>query len=334
MTLVLAAALVAGGCDNIQWDGIQFGVHQPQPPVRETPDVEPDTVVAPALILPSGPVLFHVRRLDRAGRATIEAVAEIREGALVRPGPRRADQAQEYFARFGERYFAPEQRYLLARSGARVGSVIVTGPLEAGPGVCRPLRAPGQLELRPVADTMREFLAWPAGARTLADTLALPRSRGDMRDLSAILVDNLLRRRGVVGDWRVRAPARLYAVQVGTGELGFAATFVQGDSLAVGPAGDPAGMAFVVADHSSTRGYFALFFDATWYGPGGKRVLRWIDQAELTAVPPGEWVLRAYGEAGAWYEVVGQEADERRVIWSSRDPICEAQQPVEEPVAE
>ncbi|NIQ57729.1 MAG: hypothetical protein GWN71_31360, partial [Gammaproteobacteria bacterium] len=110
---------------------------------------------------------------------------------------------------------------------------------------------------------------------------------------------------------------------------GFAATFVLRDSVAMGPPGPNAGMAFVVGDYRAATGYFPIFFEAARYEPGDKRVLRWLDRAEL--LPPvedREWVLRAYGDAVGWYEVVGLDgAGERAILWSSRRPVCEAQQP-------
>lgn len=324
LTLLLLLLLVAG-CDAVQWEGFQVGVHRPEAPGREAAEaeaVEPVTPAAP--VLPVGPVLFHVRRLDPAGRARIEAVAELGDRSLQALGPRRTDRTADYARSFTERYYVAGREYTLARAGARVGTFIVSAPLESGSGACLRLRAEGRVELWPAADTMSEFLGWSREVVVPTDTLATPRSRADMLELSGILADRLVRERGPAGRWRIRSPGYLRAVRVGQGELGFTATFVVGDSLATGPPPDSAGMVFLVADHSRATGYFPLYFDAVWYGPGGKRVLRWIDRAELLPAEGLEWVVRGHGDAATWYEVIGREEGERRVIWSGRDPVCEA----------
>lgn len=335
MAALLAVAAIAAGCDSVHWEGLQFSVEKPARPPR--PESE-EAVAAPAetaLVLPSGPVLFHVRRLDRAGHAWIQPVVELADSALQRLGPRRADQGKEYARRFADRYYGARSSYTLYRGGGRAGTFVVTAAREARSDACPRLLADGQLELRPAADTMTEFLAWPEGVRSGGDSLVVPTYRADMVELSAILADRTLRERAVPGRWAIRRPVDLRAVVAGGGEAAFAATFLVGDSLGAGAPPDSAGMAFLVADYTRSRGYAPLYFDADWYGPGGKRVLRWLDRMDLMGDATPEWILRGYGDATLWYEVVGRRGSDWEAVWSSRDPVCEARSPrAGQPVSE
>jgi hypothetical protein len=209
-----------------------------------------------------------------------------------------------------------------------VGTFYVGAPAVAGSGLCLELRAEGHLELRPPADTLSEFLAWSPGARAGDDTLAVPVYRSDMLSLSQVLARLGVREREIPGVWRFRAPADLRALRVGTGSRGFAATFVVRDSLGAGSPADSAGSVFIVADYDPSRGYFPIYFDAAWYGPGQKRALRWLDAVDLSGDADLEWLLRAYGDAGTWYELIGRRAlgdTVRTVLWSGRRPLCEAE---------
>jgi hypothetical protein len=322
---VAAIAVVVSGCDNVEWGGIQVEVKEPTFARPDSLGAEADSLVQPPpLEMPAGPLLFHVRRIDAAGHALIEPVAEL-AGMQLRPvGPRLADQAAEYISEFVARYFQPNSAYLLFRGEARVGTFYVGSSAVAGGGLCPELRAEGHVELRPGVDTLSEFLAWPPGVRAGADSLELPASRTGMVSLAQVLARRGIQEGGLEGAWRIRAPADLRALQVGEGSLGFAAAFMVGDSLGPGAPADSAGSAFIVADYNPSTGYFPIYFDASWYAPGQKRALRWLDAADLLGGPETEWLLRAYGDAGAWYELVGQRDTARAVVWSSRRPVCEA----------
>ncbi|HSG82174.1 MAG TPA: hypothetical protein VLC48_07995 [Gemmatimonadota bacterium] len=323
--LGFAGLLLLAGCDNVEWGGVQVGVREP---AIERPDsiatAPADTAAEAPLQLPVGPLLFHVRRVDDVGRAIIEPVGELSGGQLVAVGPQRADRSDEYVSEFVARYFRPDRPYTLFRGEARVGTFYVGAAAVVGSGLCLDLRAQGRVELRPFADTLSEFLAWPPGARVGSDSLAAPRTRNDMSSLSQVLVRRSVLDSGLPGTFRVRAPADLRALDVGEGQYGFAASFLTGDTLGPGAPPDSAGAAFLVADYSSTSGFFPVFFDADWYGPGQKRALRWVDAADVLGDGRREWVLQAYGDVGSWYELVAERDTTRSVVWSSRRPVCEA----------
>ncbi len=148
-----------------------------------------------------------------------------------------------------------------------------------------------------------------------------------MPTLAGVLARLGVQEREVSGAWRFGSPADLRALDVSAGPRGFAATFMVGDTLGVGSPPESAGTVFMVADFDPSRGYFPLYFDAEWYSPGQKRALRWLDVVDLLEAEGSEWLVRAYGDAYAWYEVLGVRDAGRGVLWSGRRPVCEAQQP-------
>jgi hypothetical protein len=324
---LLALALVSG-CDNVEWGGISVELREPAYEAADTGAAALDSLAEPlALAMPSGPLLFHVRRTDETGAARIDPVLELRGDELRAVGALRAERAPEYVEEFVARYYGSGQAYTLFRGSARVGTFYVRAPAVSGSGLCLELRAEGQVELRPRADTLSEFLAFSPGVQTAEDTLAVPVYRSDMPSLSQVLARLGVREREIPGVWRFRAPADLRALRVGEGSRGFAATFVVGDSLGVGSPADSAGSVFLVADYEPSRGYFPIYFDAAWYGPGQKRVLRWLDAVDLMGDAGPQWLLRAYGDAGTWYELIGRRSARdtaRTVLWSGRRPLCEA----------
>ncbi len=321
-------SLALAGCDNVQWSGMQVKVHEPESERPPSAEAVTDTVAAPVpLELPTEPLLFHVRRLDRSGRATIEPVAEVAATGLKPVGPQRAERADEFIAEFNRRYFSADQPYTLFRGPTRVGTVYVRSPAVSGSGVCVVLRAQGQIELRPRADSLTEFYAWSPGVRSGLDTLQVSEKREEMVTLSQVLARRAVTEDRIAGGWRFREPSDFRALQVGAGSRGFAATFMVNDSLRVGSPADSAGALLIVADYAPAVGYFPLFLQASWYAPGQKRALRWLDAVDLVGGPEPEWLLRAYGDAGSWYELAGPQGEGGAILWSSRRPVCEAREP-------
>ncbi|NIR43579.1 MAG: hypothetical protein GWN99_06730 [Gemmatimonadetes bacterium] len=335
MAALAIAVAVLAGCDNVEWGGVRVDVREPVYERADTADALPDSLERlEPLEMPTGPLLFHVRRLDTIGHATIEPVLELAAGGPREVGPERAERAEEYTAAFLERYYGSDHLYALFRDGARVGTFFVGEANVAGSGLCVVLGAEGHVELRPPLDTLSEFVAWHHGTRFGGDSLTVPATRRDMASLSQILARRGVQEGDVPGAWRIRAPADLRALNVGTGDYGLAATFVVGDSLGSGSPPDSAGSVFLVADYAPASGFFTLFFDADWYGPGGKRALRWIDALDLLGDQRPEWLLRGYGDASNWYELVASRDTTWGVVWTSRRPVCEAQAPEVETAAD
>lgn len=324
----VAAVLMSGlavGCDNVEFGGVAFRVESPQYERAMPAEAPPDSVAAgPVPELPEGEVVFHVVRTDVAGAALIEPVAERIGGSLRAVGPESPDVADAYVEAFTTRYYGPGSAYALYRAGSPVGSFYVEEPEVSGSGQCRRIRARGYVELRPRADTLSEFLAGPDRARGGATRLEAPPVRADMSAMAQILARRGLNERDAAGSWRVQRAADLRALSIGTGEYGFAATFLFGDRLGIGSPADSAGMLFLVADFSSAVGFFPRFFDFEQYGPGHKRVLRWIDQRDVLGDSTPEWILRGYGDTHAWYEVLARSDTLRVQAWTSRQPVCEA----------
>jgi hypothetical protein len=322
--LVLAGIASLSVACEVQWGGASVQVREPEFEREERPAPPADVEVEAAPPeMPKGRVFFHVTRLNASGQATIEPVAELAAGELEAVGPRRAENAAAYAASFNARYYEVDQPYHLYRGSGRVGTFYVRAAAATGSGLCLELRAVGLLELRPAADTLSEFLAWSPGARIGTDSLAMPGYREDMQVLSQVLARRGLTERALPGDWRIGAPTDLRPIQVGSGPLGFAATFMIRDSLKAGRPPGSAGSVFLVADYTPARGFFPLYFDAAWYAPGQKRGLRWLDATDLLGDPTDEWIVRAYGDTGVWYEVLAREGNRVTVQWSGRRPVCE-----------
>ena len=323
--LTILVAAYSAGCDSVEFGGVAFRVKSPQYE-RAMPAASPADSMAEAPLpeLPQGEVIFHVVRTDIAGAAAIQPLAEQAAGGLQVVGPRSTDVADAYVDAFTARYYQPGNAYSLYRSGAAVGSFYVEEPRVSGSGVCRQLEALGYLELRPPADTLSEFLARPGHRMSQVTGLEEPAARADMAAMAQILARRGLNDRDVAGSWRVGQAADLRALSVGRGDYGFASTFIFGDTLDTGPPADSAGMVFVVADYSPVVGFFPVFFDFDLYGPGHKRVLRWIDEADVMGDTTPEWVLKGYGDTRSWYEVVALSDTLRTPVWTSRQPVCEA----------
>jgi hypothetical protein len=325
--LAVLVSLPLTACE-VEWGGVQVKAGEPEferPVAAEAPA---DTVAETTeLALPGGPLLFHVRRSGAAGDARIEPVGELTAEGLTLVGPQRAEHAEEYVAGFNERFYGVDRAYTLFRAGSRVGTFYARSAAVSGSGLCVRLTAEGVLELRPSADTMSEFYAWPAGVRTGADSVTGPASRDDMRAMALVLARQGVNERSLPGAWRFQAPADFRALDIGEGRFGLAATFMVRDSLGSGSPSDSAGMAFLVADYSRAVGYFPLFFEAAWYAPGQKRALRWIDAVDVMGDGRAEYLLQAFCNSGSWVEVVARADTAMAVVWSSRRPICEAQSP-------
>lgn len=324
-SLALPLTLIA--CDA-EWGGVQVEVHEPVFVRQETAAVA-DTARLPPLVMPSGPLLFHVRRTSRAGDATLRVVGELADTTLLPAGPQREERAREYIEEFTADYLRPDQSYVMFRAGARVGTFYVRAPRVGGSGLCTTLEAEGRIELRPRLDTLSEFLAWAPGVREGADEFVAPEQRANMAQLAQVLAQRGVNR--LREDWFLGGPEDLRALDVGSGPVALAATFMTRDALAAVPPADSAGMAFLVADFDPARGYFPLFFEAEWYGPGSKRALRWVDAADIVGDTLREWVVQAYGDEESWYELIGSVGGGREIIWSGRRPVCEARQAAASP---
>ena len=183
---LLGLALVAG-CDNVEWGGISVELGEPEYESGAMGAAPDSLAEAAPLAMPTGPLLFHVRRTDATGRAVIEPIVEFTADELKAVGPPRAERAPEYVDEFIARYYGTDQPYTLFRGNARVGTFYVGAPAVGGSGLCLELLAEGHVEFKAVADTLSEFLAWPRGVRVGDDVLALAEYRADMLSLSQVL---------------------------------------------------------------------------------------------------------------------------------------------------
>lgn len=311
--LLIAASLTA--CDNIQWGGADVVVVPPPPHVSDL--TESDSVPG-AERLPEGPILYHVRPTP-GGYAELTPIAEVAGDTLL---PLRA--ASDWQA-FGERFVAEHLRegaeFTLFRNGARAGTFVVQSTVMPDAGSCPPVpRATGILELTAAGATQPEFLAMARGHAPAAGyeppVAMAPDQRA--RVLAPILAERVIRARGAMlpNDWQ-RATAQIHPFPVGDGgEVGFAATFLVGDTL--GPGADDQGQSTFFVALPAATGYDTAYVRFTDYPASGKAAPRVVDFFDWNRDGRAGLVLQVYGTNGAWYEAVAEVGGEWRRVFDGR----------------
>jgi hypothetical protein len=301
-----------GGCDNVEWGGIDLAIQAPPP---RTGPVTADVAVGERL--PAGPLLYYVHR-DTAG-ATVIPVGEIIDERLepIRPG----DDPVAFGDRFISAYLRQGAELTLFRRGRRAGTLIVdSAAVPTGPA-CQPLpRATGAIEISDAADTVSEFLAM---ARTQApDGRMLPGGSLEperrMQVVGNILAERVLRSRGAqLPNWsRARRQLQPFPVSE-TRDLGFTATFLVDDELRVG--NDDQGYSlFVVYTPQAQTGYDTTFVDYVSYTAAGKAAPRVIDFLDWDRDGSVELLLEVYGTRNSWFEAVGPVDGEWRRVFRHR----------------
>ena len=314
----LAALLMVIGvaaCDNVEWGGVDFAVRPPPP---KAGPVAGDIEAGDAL--PQGPVLYHVTR-DSA-RTTLIPVGEIMDDEL-RPIAVGADP-EDFGERFITAFLRERGEFTLFHNGRRAGSFRVSSAHVPTSGVCRALpRATGSMELSGEAGEATEFLAM---ARTQA-----PQGRmipggeiqveGRMQVVGNILAERALRaRRAQLPNWaRARRQIQPFPVSE-TRDLGFTATFLVDDELAVG--NDDQGYSlYMVYTPQAQTGYDTAYVDYTSYTAEGKAAPRTIDFLDWDRDGNVELLQQVYGTTNSWYAAVGTDGDEWSQIFEDRcDP--------------
>lgn len=280
--------------------------------------------VEPGGRLPEGSLLYHVRR-DSAG-TVIAPVGEI-AGHELHPIPTGDDPAT-FADRFISTFFREGSEFTLFHNGRRAGNLVVDSAfLPAGP-TCRPLpRATGRVELSGGAGEATEFLAM---ARTQApEGRMLPggeiQVEGRMQVVGNILAERALRARSAsLPNWsRARRQIQPFPVAEAR-DLGFTATFLVDDELAVG--NDDEGYSlFIVYTPQAQIGYDTAYVDFTSYTAEGKAAPRTIDFLDWDRDGAVELLLEVFGTTSSWYAAVGPDGDDWGRIFEDRcDPATAA----------
>lgn len=300
-----------GGCDNVEWGGIDISIVPP--PGKADADADADTV----RVRPDGPVLFYVHRDEDA--ATVIPVGQIADGGLAPLTP--GDDPDAFADDFIESFLTPGSQLTLFRRGQRVGTLTVDSAAVPHLPVCRPLpRATGQVALATEVGAVTEFLAMPQ-ARAPESQPGTFEAERRMEVVSDMLAGEMFRERNLA----VRDPGLIRRQLqpfplTGSPDPGFTATYLVDDSLAVG--GDNQGAAlFVVFTPRGQTGYNPAFTGFTEYAVGGKAAPRVIDFLDWDTDGAVALLLEVLGTHTSWFRAVGLQDGEWRAIFEQRcDP--------------
>jgi hypothetical protein len=310
--------LALSACDNVRWGGADVTVVSPPP--RATAAVDAATGEEIGERLPTGPVLYYVRRAEDGTR--MRPVAEIDGDSLLRLEPGADPQT------WGNRFIADHLRqgseFVLFSNGVRVGTLMVQAAEMPVAAACPFVpHAFGQLELAQGAEEIVEMLALsrnhaPQVARRIATPTQPTRS---MQVIAPILAERIMRARRapLPGNWQ-RAMQQLRPFPVGqAGDMGFATTFLVGDEL--GPGGNDEGHSTFFIGAPAQATFDTVFVEHTVYQESGKRAQRVVDFLDWTRSGQVELLLEVYSVDESWFEAVGRDTRNRwRRIFDGRCP--------------
>jgi hypothetical protein len=292
-----------GACDNVQYGGTDFQIVPPPPAMVLTgPEIDEETAVASGL--PVGPVLFHLLRTPDGPLLT--PVAEIVGDELrtLRQPPEMDPAA--YQNRFRETVFPTGTQFRVFRRGAPVGTFVAQapGPLTA----CGVPTMTGNVTVVAAAVDAQQYLAFAEGlSPQIRGQFAPPQITGPIRTYASIVAERLILQAGLprprswAGAQRELEPLQILP----GGHPEMSATYLVGDSLAVGPA-DPMGYSvFYIADYETARGYNAIYSEVRNYRVTGKAAPSLVDYLNWDNEPGEEILLRVFGRTGQWYEAIG-----------------------------
>jgi hypothetical protein len=303
-SLPLAAIIVAllSGCDNVMWGGADIEI-VPPPPAASMRPIQPDERMFAEFGLPRGSVIFHLTQSD--GRPLLVPVGEISGDTLRGIRPPGDISPEAYESRFREAVIPIGTQFEVFRRGARVGTFTVqgTGP----PTACRVPTATGNVSVVAAAADVTEFLAFRQGlAPQVRGEYSPPQITGTIRTYASILAERLILQAGLPRprSWP-GAQRDLQAIEIMPGaHPEMAATYLVGDSLAVGPA-DPQGYSvFYLADFETRRGYTPIYSEIRDYRRTGKGAPRVLDHLNWDEDEGQEVLIQIFGENQVWYDAV------------------------------
>ena len=307
--LVVGIVMVATGCDNVSWGGLDVSL---RPPSSDTAGAPEDTAQAPAPEEPSstlGAVLYAGVR--SGNRARVVPVAEITADGLQpiggdSVGALAADQILRNRLR-------PGAILTLFHQGVRVGNLVVDETDEAPSDYCQPRPGgSGQLLLSPDAMEAGQFVALDEGRGG-------PQSFQPYRELSSVYDQRVASLNlgseaiPLIGaPWppsllEIRQDLQILPIS-GTGAPAVMATFMHQDQLQVGPAPNQAYALMVLGEPRGSR--FELVF--TWYRPvatEGKGAPRYFSRVDWDGDGEQEILLEVLGADSRWFAALDRGAE-------------------------
>ncbi len=315
---LLGIVMVALGCDNVEWGGVDMRLRSPsEPTIMEAPAPPADTTATPVTPMPSEPVLYLGRRVG--SEAWLVPVAEMHaDGLHALPGDGSAQDSRA----FAERHFAGGSTFTLFSEGVRVGT-LTAAEYSAVASYCgaRP-QVRGPIEVVPNAAATNTFLALSSdvGASFAYEDHETVLQTRDLR------VTSLNMMRALLPTLRATWPGSVLAIRRdiqmfrnGSEEAPtVVATFVYGDSLRVGPAPPDAYSVFLIASDPDGSGYQTTYVDYRVWSQHGKGAVRYFGRMDVDGDGTPELILEVLGESSVWIATLKRED----VGWSEsyRDP--------------
>ena len=305
---LLGIVIVATGCDNVEWGGVELGLSSPSDSLvsESSPEV---TEVVESIDTPAiGPILYLGHRAG--GEATLVAVAEIRPNGLF---PLEASGSAEASRAFAAEHLSPGLEFTLFSDGARVGRLTAES-FSVDQQYCgvRP-QIRGRIELTPSAATVQTFLALPrregnAFAYGAYSPVAPTR---DLRVTSLNTMQQVIPTVGAlwpVSVLGIRQDVQMFRAQPG-GAPTVVATFVYADELSVGPAARGAYSVFLASDDDDGTGYRGSYVDYRLFSRDGKGSARYFDHLDVDGDGSDEMVLEFMGENSVWLSALGRQGE-------------------------
>ena len=317
--LLLGIVIVATGCDNVEFGGIDINLRRPSdslasdPPPDEVEVVEDTVSDGPSL----GPVLYMGYRDGE--EATLVPVAEIRPEGLF---PIEGIGSVEASRSFAAEHLTPGLEFTLFADGAQVGSFSAEG-FSVDERYCRVRpQVRGHIELTPAATTVQKFLAVPVreGSQLGYGTYSPVVQTTDLRNTSLRMALRVLREVGVflpVEVIDIRRDIQIFRARPDATPT-VVATFVYGDDLAVGPAPREAYSIFLAADDDDGAGYRRTYVDYRSDSRDGKGAARYFDHLDVDGDGSDELVLEVMGEESMWLSTLTRKGGDWVEVY--RDP--------------
>ena len=306
--LLFGIVIVATGCDNVEWGGIDVSLRSPSeslvsdPPPDEVEVVEDTVSGGPSL----GPVLYLGYR--DGDQATLVPVAEIRpEGLFQIEGIGSVEESRSFAAE----HLTPGLEFTLFSDGAQVGSFSAQ-VFSVDERYCRVRpQIRGHIELTSAAATVRKFLAVPVreGSELGYGTYSPVAQTTDLRNTSLRMALRVLRDVGVFlpGDViDIRRDIQMFRTRPGATPT-VVATFTYADDLAVGPAPREAYSIFLAADDDDGAGYRRTYVDYRLGSRDGKGAARYFDHLDIDGDGSDEVVLEVMGEGSMWLSTLTRQ---------------------------